>query len=335
MYHLRAFERCGKAFVIGIWDNAFSMAQTLKFPDFFVVGAPRCGTTSLCRYLSRNPQICFSRPKEPHYFARLDHTPTADELQRDYLDRCFEHYNEKHRSAGEGSVSYLYLPGVIERIQRFNPEARFIVLVRSPLSMLPSYHLRMRFLLQEDQEDFADAWNLEESRKRGENIPKRCLDARLLQYSDAARFGVQVEQLFQVAGRERSHVIVFDDFKADPLKAYLKVLEFLGVDYDGQTDFEQRFASHMYRFEWLQQLLFGPATSGSKTVDTLQRRSRKYNEDGTRRPSMIKRVTRLNKVPMRPAPLSEQMAETIKGTLREDVALLSSLLDRDLSFWLD
>lgn len=311
------------------------MTQTPKFPDFFVVGAPRCGTTSLCRYLSRNPQICFSRPKEPHYFARLDHTPTVDELQRDYLDRCFEHHNEKHRSVGEGSVSYLYLPGVIERIKHFNPEARFIVLVRSPLSMLPSYHLRMRFLLQEDQEDFADAWNLEESRKRGENIPKRCLDARLLQYSDAARFGVQLEQLFQVAGRERSHVIVFDDFKADPLKSYRSVLEFLGVDYDNQTDFEQRFASHMYRFEWLQQLLFGPATSGSKTVDTLQRRSRKYNQDGTRRPSMIKRVTRLNKVPMRPAPLSEQMAETIKGTLREDVALLSSLLDRDLSFWLD
>ncbi len=113
------------------------------------------------------------------------------------------------------------------------------------------------------------------------------------------------------------------------------MLDFLEVDYDDQTDFEKRFASHMYRFEWLQKLLFAPATSGSKTVDTLQRRSRKYNEDGTRQPSMIKRVTRLNKVPMRPAPLSEQMAETIKGALREDVALLSSLLDRDLGFWLD
>ncbi len=311
------------------------MTKTLKFPDFFVVGAPRCGTTSLCRYLSRNPRICFSRPKEPHYFSRLDHMPTADELQRDYLDRSFDHHNERHRSTGEGSVSYLYLPGVIERIKLINPEAQFIVLVRSPLSMLPSYHLRMRFLLQEDQVNFADAWNLEESRKRGENLPKHCLDARLLQYSDVARFGVQVQQLFQVAGRDRSHVIVFDDLKADPLKTYRGVLDFLGVEYDGQTDFEQRYASHMYRFQWLQQLLFGTATSGSKTVDTLQRRSRKYNEDGTRRPSLIKRVTRLNKVPMRPDPLSGQMADTIRATLKGDVALLSSLLERDLGFWLD
>ena len=50
------------------------------FPDFFVVGAPRCGTTALSRYLSQHPQVCFSKPKEPHYFARIDarHLQEAD-----------------------------------------------------------------------------------------------------------------------------------------------------------------------------------------------------------------------------------------------------------------
>ena len=47
------------------------MAKPARFPDFFLVGAPRCGTTSLSRYLAANPQVCFSRPKEPHYFALL------------------------------------------------------------------------------------------------------------------------------------------------------------------------------------------------------------------------------------------------------------------------
>jgi len=58
-----------------------------RFPDFFVVGAPRCGTTSFCRYLARNPQICFSQPKEPHYFTQLTRDPTEVELARDYLER--------------------------------------------------------------------------------------------------------------------------------------------------------------------------------------------------------------------------------------------------------
>jgi len=311
------------------------MNRSLQFPDFFVVGAPRCGTTAICRYLARNPQICFSRPKEPHYFSRLNHDPSVDELKRDYLDRNFDHFEPTHTAVGEGSVSYLYLPGAIERINHLNSQARFVVLVRNPLSMLPSYHLRMQFLLQEDEPDFEKAWNLESSRDRGENVPKLCLNTLLLKYSQVARFGVQVERLFEVAGRERSHVIVFDDFKSDSLGTYKNLLEFLNVDYDGQTEFERRFGSQMYRYGWLQKLLFKPVTSGGKVVDTLQRRARKYNPDGTKRMSLIKRLTRLNKVPMKPAPLSPQMADIVRETLRHDVMHLSGLLDRDLSFWFD
>ena len=91
----------------------------------------------------------------------------------------------------------------------------------------------------------------------------------------------------------------------------------------------------MYRYGWLQKLLFKPITSGGKVVDTLQRRARKYNPDGTKRKSLIKRLTRLNKVPMPPEPLSPQMADIVRETLRADVEHLSRLLNRDLSFWFD
>jgi len=310
------------------------MNQLPQFPDFFVVGAPRCGTTAICRYLARNPQICFSRPKEPHYFSRLDHDPSNEELGQNYLERNFDHFEPGNRAVGEGSVSYLYVPGVIERINRLNPDARFVVLVRNPLSMLPSYHLRMQFLLQEDEPDFKKAWELEPSRElRGENIPRRCLDPRLLYYSEAARFGVQIERLFDIAGRERSHVIVFGDFKADSLGVYRSLLKFLNIDYDGQTEFERRYESQMYRYRWLQRLLFVPATSDGKTVETLQRRTRKYNPDGSKKPSLIKRVTGLNTVPTSPVPLTSKMADTVRETLWPDVRHLSDLLGRDLSFW--
>jgi len=310
------------------------MTQPPGFPDFFVVGAPRCGTTSFCRYLARNPQICFSQPKEPHYFARLDHDPSALEVRRDYIERCFGHCAAGHRAVGEGSVSYLYLPEAIERIRRINPDACFIALVRNPLAMLPSYHLRMRFLLQEDEPDFEKAWALEPARARGVSVPRLCLDPRLLRYREVAKLGAQVQRLFDVAGRERSHVIVFDDLVADSLAVYRRALEFLGVDYDGQTRFERRYESTIYRYRWLQRLLYVPATRGGKVIDTLQRRSRKYNADGSKRRSLIKRVTSWNKVPATPAPLTPQMAATVREALRSDVALLSRLLDRDLGHWL-
>jgi Sulfotransferase family len=310
------------------------LTTTPPFPDFFVVGAPRCGTTSFSRYLARNPQICFARPKEPHYFSRLTRDPSADELAHDYLDRCFGHHVATDRAVGEGSVSYLYLPEVLQRIRRLNPDARFIALVRNPLTMLPSYHIRMRFLLQEDEPDFGKAWALEPRRARGERVPKHCLDARLLLYSKVGALGEQIERLFSIAGPERSHVIVFDDLKTDPLGVYRRAVEFLHVDYDGQTRFEPRNESSLYRYRWLQRLLFVPAMRGGKMMQTLQQRARKYNPDGSRRRGLVRQVALWNKLPRSPAPLTPQMSAIVRATLRPDVALLSRLLGRDLSHWL-
>lgn len=213
--------------------------------------------------------------------------------------------------------------------------AKFIVQVRNPLKMLPSYHLRMQFLLQEDQEDFQTAWDLQQARSRGENIPKRCLDVRLLFYNEVSKFGTQIERLFELAGRERTHVIVFDDFASDTPGTYRRLLDFLEVDDDGQTDFERRFESQMYRYRWLQELLFIPATSDGKIVETLQQKSRKYNPDGTKKMSLIKRLTRLNKVPRSPEPLTPKMLDTLRDALRPDVEHLSGLLDRDLGHWME
>lgn len=311
-----------------------NMTQFPRFPDFFVVGAPRCGTTSLCRYLARNPQIGFSRPKETHYFSRLDNDPSEFELQRDYLDRYFAHCAADCRVTGEGSVSYLYLPEAIERIQRLNPTARFIVHVRNPFAMLQSYHQRLMYLLQEDEPDFGKAWALQSARMRGEHIPKQCLDSRLLMYSEIAKFGAQVQHLFEVAGRDRTHIIVFDDLVADTLSVYQRTLEFLDVDYDGQIRFERKYQSRMYRYRWLQKLLYLPIRHGGKIVDTLQRRKRKFHKDNSMRRGLINRVTRWNTIVERPAPFTPEMVAIVRKTLQSDIQLLSKLIDRDLNSWL-
>jgi hypothetical protein len=312
------------------------VTEAARFPSFFVVGAPRCGTTSLCRYLARNPQVCFSRPKEPHYFVRLDHEPSRAELERDYLDRYFGHHLDTHRAVGEGSVSYLYAPDTLERIRHWNPDARFIALVRDPLSMLPSYHLRMLFLLQEDEQDFARAWELQTARARGERIPRLCLDPRLLLYGEVAKLGAQIERLFAVAGRERSLVVLFDDLVAEPAAVYRRVLEFIGVDDDGRRRFERKYESRTYRSRWLQRLLYRPAIRPGGVVTTLQRRARRRAGDGPgrKKKSLIKRLTRWNTVSVRPAPLAPEMRTIVRETLAPDVERLSNLLGRDLSHWL-
>lgn len=314
------------------------MAQVSGFPDFFVVGAPRCGTTALCRYLAHNPQICFSLPKEPHYFSRISTLPSEREIRSDYIERYFGHRTAAQRVAGEGSVSYLYLPGAIERILHFNPEARFIVMLRNPMSMLPSYHLKMRFMLMEDKADFAEAWSLQEARARGESVPRHCVDTRLLMYREVARFGAQVERLFGVVGRERTHVIVFDDlFRTDPLGTYRKALQFLRVDDDGRTWFARKNESRIYRYRWLQEWLLRAApgaSSGKKIEQRVERKKKLSHRKGSRKKSWIKSLAEWNQIAAAPAPLSPDMRALVADTLRPDIELLSRLLGRDMGFWL-
>jgi hypothetical protein len=311
------------------------MTPPTGFPDFFVVGAPRCGTTAFCRYLATHPQICFSRPKEPHYFSRISAPPTERELQRDYIERYFGHRSAAHRVAGEGSVSYLYLPGTIERILHFNPAARFVVMLRNPMTMLPSYHLKMQFMLLEDEEDFAKAWSLQDARARGESVPRHCLDARLLMYREVARFGTQLERLFNVAGRDRTHVVVLDDFQIDPLGTYRKLLAFLHVDDDGRTWFPRKNESRTYRYRWLQELLYMRTTRAGVRTNAEQRVERKHKMSKLRkRKNWIKSLTIWNWISAAPAPLTPEMRAVVADTLRPDIELLSRLLRRDMGFWL-
>ena len=92
------------------------MPNIKQFDRFaFVVGAPRCGTTAIARFLAKHPEIAFSAVKEPHFFSQHDLLATCrrSELKRtveeEYLGRFFTK-GKAGRIGGDGSVSYLYTP---------------------------------------------------------------------------------------------------------------------------------------------------------------------------------------------------------------------------------
>ena len=317
------------------------------FPDFFVVGAPRCGTTALSRYLSQHPQVCFSKPKEPHYFARIDARHLQGAEWRSEYARFFAHYHEGHRAVGEGSVSYLYFEETLEHITRINPQARLVAMLRNPLEMLPSYHLRMLFILEEDVEDFARAWGLQEARARGEHVPKLCTDPRLLLYGEIGRLGEQVDRMLRIAGREKCLVLLYDDFVRDPRSVYRQVLRFTGLDDDGRTEFPRRQSSKHYRHRWLQRLLYKPpVVYGSLLEERLARATRKAKRrdakdapGGNQRKKPLplrlhKRLRRWNRIDAKPRPLDEPMRALLCEHFAADVEKLAKLIDRDLGRWL-
>lgn len=307
------------------------MPEPSFFPDFFVIGAPRCGTTSLCRYLSKHPKICFSNPKEPHYFTRLAPDPPDPDLEKGYLARFFPHRRPEHERAGEGSVSTLYSAAALGHIVRLNPEARFIALLRSPLEMLPSFHLRLLFVLEEEAPDFRSAWSLQAARARGEKLPPRCRDPRMLQYAEVASFGRWIEQLYRIAPREHCLVLLYEDFAADPRKVYDQVLRFLGLEFDGRARWPRKQPSRGYRHRFVQELLYRPPRGVAALAESAGRggaRRREWIRD------LRRRILRWNTVEVRPPALDPEMRALVRAALAEDVEKLSGLLGRDLSHWL-
>lgn len=304
----------------------------IPFPDFFLVGAPRCGTTALTNWLKRHPNVCFSKPKEPHYFTKVEPLlPNAD-VRLDYVEANYWHYDPAvHRRLGEGSVSTLYSPEAITRILSFNPDAKFVAVVRNPMGMLPSYHALLLYYMDEEVEDFERAWRLQGERAGGSSLPRRCTDPRLLQYADMARLGKHVETLFRVARRDRCLVIVYDDLVSDPAAGYRSVLEFLGLDWY-EPDFRRRNESRSYRHRWLHRLIYRPPlVDPEKLVRFVAGRTRKGGSSFWKR--RRKRLIQWNTVPRRPPELSPELRAEIRAVLAADIERLEKLLDRDLGSW--
>lgn len=208
---------------------------TLFPPSVFIIGAPKCGTTALAEYLADHPEIAFSRPKEPHYYS--DDLGGLRRATDDEGYRPFFKPTAQTKLLMEASVWYLYSQTAIPAILAARPDARFIVMLRNPVKMLPSLHLQLINALDEDQEDFRTAWNLSDQRMNGQSIPKSCRAPSTLIYTQTAAYGEMLTRLFAHVARDRCLVLFQEDMAKDTAATYRTVLSFLGVSDDGRQDF--------------------------------------------------------------------------------------------------
>lgn len=112
--------------------------MTDLLPTFFVIGAPKCGTTSLHFYLDQHPEIAMTTDKEPNVFAREDY--------RDKLGRYAGLFAALAAVRGESSVIYSEHPcwqGAPARIRAQVPEARFVYVVGDPVERVIRHYAQL------------------------------------------------------------------------------------------------------------------------------------------------------------------------------------------------
>jgi hypothetical protein len=217
-------------------------------PGFLIVGAQRCGTTSMYRTLSQHPAILKAvLHKGIHYFdTGYDHG--LGWYQGHFPLRA--HAALVRRTSGdvpltfESSPYYMFHPLAAQRILRDLPEVKLLVLVRDPVERAYSayaHELRRGF----ETEPFERALELEDQRLAGEAeriISQPGYLSHSHQHNSYLTRGIyadQLERLEKLFGRDRLHVVDSGRFFTDPKPVYDGVLEFLGLRHHGYPVFEQ------------------------------------------------------------------------------------------------
>lgn len=307
------------------------MSSSSIIPNFFIIGAPKGGTTALAHYLSEHPQVFFCAPKEPHFWDE-DHEngrKTHGLWTLDQYLHLFKHADpERHHVIGEGSTSYMQSRVAVQSIYEFNPNARFLVMLRHPIDIAYGEHGELVRHYYEDVTDFEEAWQLQKDRAHGRNLPRSPGIIQQLQYRDVARIGEQLQRLFDIVPEPQRRVFLFEDFVADTRGIYQQVLEFLGINDDGRTEFPKVNQARAYRSGWLGRMYHAPPAVIERPMRVV--RSKVMANSG-RVKRFVKDMVSVNQP--RPKLRPEFRAELLE-VFREDIVKTQELLGRDLSHWL-
>lgn len=303
----------------------------MRTPNTFIVGAPKCGTTSMVRYLAQHPCVFFSNLKEPGYWA-TDYPWLAKRNAltcRDEYLRLFANAAEHHQIVGEASTMYLSSEHAAGNILEFEPSARFIAMLRNPIQVAQAYHMQKLLMFHEDVPDFETAWRLQTARRTGMHLPPNCPGALMLQYGAIPQFGPQVRRLLKIVPRDSVHFIRFDDLRSDPSSTYRALLRFLHLEDDGRREFPVAGPAREHRSRILGRLFHDPPELLREPVMSLRRhlvRQRYPIVEGLKR-RMFKRRPRQAIHPAFHAELVEHFTP--------DVRELERLLGWQLQGWLE
>lgn len=294
-------------------------------PNFFIVGAPRCGTTAMYEFLKVHPQIYMSSYKEPHYFAS-DLTPSTPWMKS--LKKK-KHYMRLFRGAkdenmiGEASVFYLFSKTAARNIKKFNSGAKIIIMLRSPVEIIYSLYYQRLGGHQENVSTFEKALRVESKRKKGKMIPANTLDMKeTYYYNDLAKLGQQVKRYYDVFDKHQIHTIIYEDFAKDVAGVYRNLLQFLEVDPNFTPVFRVVNSSKSTRFTTLQNLL---------TQSNLIRRI--YQKYYPLIKPLSTRILELNRQNTTRPPLDPLLERVLLDQCKTDVRKLSKLIGKDVLYW--
>jgi hypothetical protein len=293
-----------------------------RYPDFFIVGAPKSGTTALQSYLAQHPSVLMPQRVEPGFFAPDLFAPGEHPMCETDYAALFRQASPAHL-VGERSTCYLLSTESASNIKTWVPQARIIAMLRNPTSQIPSLHAHMSYREGETL-TLADALAAEDDRARllSAGVPMRWA----MLYKRIARYTAQVARYFEAFGQENVLVLLYDDFARDTPGSWQAIARFLDIDPSFRPSFGVVNAAKGLRSQRMMDRIddqFGVLHRVARSVVPERYRDSVYQ-------AAVRLNTRRRLVPLPEEPL----LASIREEFRDEVGTLGQLIGRDLSDWL-
>ncbi|MAM05720.1 MAG: hypothetical protein CMD06_07185 [Flavobacteriales bacterium] len=282
--------------------------------DFFIVGAPKAGTTSLYHYLSEHPETDMSILKEPNYFSEKS-IKDNDLYYKSYsikkLSRYHSLFKNNNLIKGEASVSYLYYKDVAKSIKAYNPSARIIIMLRDPIERAFSHYL-MDFRLGLINDTFENIIFQKSNLSNSKTY--------FQQYVKLGEYTNQIKRYFNEFPSEQILVVDYDDFKNKTSDVVKKVYKFLKIDINFSPELNNKHNARFIVNNRLLKFLFSKIII-RKAMNLIFPKFIK---------SFIKNQFFNNKPPI----LLSSSRLYLQQYFKKDVENLSNFLQKDYSKWI-
>lgn len=304
-------------------------------PNFFIVGAPKCGTTSLYEALRQHPGVFMPFDKENYWITKepgffCPELIARPNLAIDNLSSYLQLFAGAQGAdrIGEASALYLFSKSAAGAIAEFCPMAKIIIMLREPVAMMQAWHADNLRHGHEDVLSFQQAIELEPERQQGRRLPIGCGYPRCLQYRAMASFSQQIERYLTAFGREHIKVVLLEDMAREPRATLDSVLEFLELE----TGYPDQWSIHNERITLTQRQFL---------KNRIKNRLRGFRVVRWARRCTPANFDRWLEIGLSPLLRQQSVAvSTCPRFLNElhvemasEIERLSALIDRDLSHW--
>ena len=302
-------------------------------PNFFLIGAPKCGTTAVAKALGRHPDIFMSDPKEPSYFLYTQDNPygldpeTRVSRPEDYLALFAQ--GEGKKILGEASPLYIYAPHVADELAQFNPQSRIMAILRNPIERACSMYL---FWHQYDRRAQLTPHDFREKFNRGmlSHVPVGEARRQMEMLKSFGYYCKLLQPYYKVFSRDRVLVMAHEDLRRDGASFSQQVLTFLEVDSSVPLMITRENITLEPRNRELQYWLNHAVSSRPREL--LKRLVGFY----PRTKALRDAFNRMNQKAAATAQfLSDELHREMIETYREDINRLSDLVGRDFTPWLE